>query len=296
MLSIGEFSKICKVSAKTLRYYAEIGLLLPEEINPENGYRYYAVGQLEKMLFINRLKSYHFSLDEIKAILASDELQEETLYLELTRKRKELEQHLHEYERNLDQLNHDIANLQHGKSVMSYLKDIEVQLTDVPVMHLLSVRQMVQKNDFPSEYENCFGRLFRRIARDNLTVTAPPMVLFHSAEFSPSGMDTEFAIPVRDYVTGTRDFCPGLCLRTVVRGSYSNLTSVYARQCGWAEQEGYVNTDALYEVYVTDPSQVTDENDLITEVYYPVKKKASKENINESGKIARTGNNNSKRL
>ncbi|SCV40293.1 Transcriptional regulator, MerR family [Bacillus subtilis] len=39
MLSIGEFSKICKVSTKTLRYYDEIGLIHPEDINPENGYR-----------------------------------------------------------------------------------------------------------------------------------------------------------------------------------------------------------------------------------------------------------------
>ena len=54
MLSIGEFSNICKVSAKTLRYYAEIGLIIPDEINPENGYRYYSIEQLEKMLFINR--------------------------------------------------------------------------------------------------------------------------------------------------------------------------------------------------------------------------------------------------
>ena len=36
MLSIGEFSNICKVSTKTLRYYAEIGLLEPSEINPED--------------------------------------------------------------------------------------------------------------------------------------------------------------------------------------------------------------------------------------------------------------------
>ena len=42
MLSIGEFSNICQVSTKTLRYYAEIGLILPDEINPENGYRYYS--------------------------------------------------------------------------------------------------------------------------------------------------------------------------------------------------------------------------------------------------------------
>ena len=88
MLSIGEFSKICQVSAKTLRYYDEIGLLRPEEINPENGYRYYRVEQLERMLFINRLKSYHFSLEEIKRILGSDEAEAEMLCQILSKKEK----------------------------------------------------------------------------------------------------------------------------------------------------------------------------------------------------------------
>ena len=66
MLSIGEFSRICEVTPKTLRYYEEIGLLYPEEISLENGYRYYSIKQLEKMLLINRLKSYKLSLEEIK--------------------------------------------------------------------------------------------------------------------------------------------------------------------------------------------------------------------------------------
>lgn len=69
MLSIGEFSSICRVSTKTLRYYDEIGLLTPSEINPQNGYRYYAIEQMETLLFINRLKTYSFSLDEIKEII-----------------------------------------------------------------------------------------------------------------------------------------------------------------------------------------------------------------------------------
>ena len=51
MLSIGEFSNICKVSTKTLRYYAEIGLLEPSVINPENGYRYYSAEQLSLSIF-----------------------------------------------------------------------------------------------------------------------------------------------------------------------------------------------------------------------------------------------------
>ncbi len=275
MLSIGEFSNICKVSTKTLRYYAEIGLILPDKINPENGYRYYSIEQLETMLFINRLKSYNFSLEEIKTMLESEESQEEKLYLALTRKKKEMEKQVQEFEKTLDELNNDISNLKQGKSIMSYLESIDTQLVEVPMMYLLSIRKMVHEYDFVEEYGNCFSKLFRKIADDKLTMLAPPMVLFHSAEFSPFGLDTEFAIPVKEYVTGTRDFCPGLCLKTVLYGSYSDLSSVYTKQRECAEKEGYESNNALYEVYVTDPSQVSKESELITEIYYPVKKKVS---------------------
>ena len=273
MLSIGEFSNICKVSAKTLRYYAEIGLILPDEINPENGYRYYSIEQLETMLFINRLKSYNFSLEEIKTILESEESQDEKLYLELTRKKKEIEKQVQEYEKTLGQLDDDISNLKHGKSIMSYLESIDVQLVEVPMMYLLFIRKMVYECEFTETYGNCYSKLFRRIADDKLTILAPPMVLFHSAEFSHLGLDTEFAVPVKEYVTGTRDFHPGLCLKTILYGSYSNLPSVYAKQREWAEKEGYESNNALFEVYVTDPSQVSNESEIITEIYYPVKKK-----------------------
>lgn len=68
-------------------------------------------------------------------------------------------------------------------------------------------------------------------------------------------------------------FCPGLCLKTTLHGGYSNLTSVYTKQCEWAEQNGYENNGPLYEVYITDPTQTSNEDDLVTEIYYPVKKK-----------------------
>lgn len=275
MLSIGEFSNICKVSTKTLRYYAEIGLLLPDEIIPENGYRYYSIEQLETMLFINRLKSYNFSLEEIKNILEAEELQDEKLYLELTRKKKEIEKQVQEFEKTLDQLNTDLTNLKQGKSIMSYMESIDTQLVEVPMMYLLSIRKMVHEHEVAEEYGNCFRKLFRKTQVDKLTILAPPMVLFHSEEFSPFGLDIEFAIPVKEYVTGTRDFYPGLCLKTVLNGSYSNLSSVYTKQREWAEKEGYESSNALYEVYVTDPSGVSQESDLITEIYYPVKKKST---------------------
>lgn len=276
MLSIGEFSNICKVSTKTLRYYAEIGLLEPSEVNPENGYRYYSIEQLEKMLFINRLKAYSFSLDEIKTISQSEKMQDDSLYLALIRKKKEMEKQVYNYRQLLAQLEGDISSIERGNSIMSYMDEIDVRLVDVPKMYLLSIRKMVQMEDYPTEYIKCYGKLFKRIAVEKLTMSGEPMILYHSAEYSPTGLDTEFAIPVQEYATGTRDFCPGLCLKTVVQGAYSELPSVYAKQVKWAEKEGYQNTNALFEVYMTDPSQIADINDNITEVYYPVKKIISK--------------------
>lgn len=277
MLSIGEFSNICKVSTKTLRYYAEIGLILPIEINPENGYRYYSINQLETMLLINRLKSYHFSLEEIKKIIEFEETQDEEFYLMLNQKKNELNQQLHMYERTLNQLNQDLSCIQKGKKVMSYLDDIDVKLTEVSPMSILYMRKLVQQYEYPQEYEQCYGQLLKRIANENLTMIAPPMVLFHSNEFSPFGLDTEFAIAIKEKVTGTRQFNPGLCLKTTLRGSYSQLSSVYAKQREWAEKENYESSNAVFEVYMSDPSEVSSEDDLITEIYYPVMKRRTYE-------------------
>ena len=198
MLSIGEFSKICQVSTKTLRYYAEIGLILPDEINLENGYRYYSIDQLETMLFINRLKSYNFSLEEIKEILETEEAQDEKLCKALMKKKKEIDLKIQNYQNSLAQLHEDITTLQQGKSIMSYLDKIDVQLVEIPPMNLLNIRKMIQEDEFAEAYSNSFGQLFREIMTDKLTVTAPPMVLFHSSEFTLQGLDTEFAIPVQE--------------------------------------------------------------------------------------------------
>ena len=252
MLSIGEFSNICKVSTKTLRYYAEIGLILPDEINNENGYRYYSIEQLETMLFIKILKSYNFSLEEIKIILKSEELKEEKLYSYLIKKQREIHKQMKELNNTLEQINNDLSNLKQGKSIMSYMEELDVKFVEVPSMNLIYIRKMVQEHEFVEEYKNCFGKIFNKIKDDKLTITAPPMVLFHSSEYSPFGLDTEFAIPVKEYVTGSRDFNPGLCLKTIVKGSYSDLSSVYTKQIEYAKKEGYICKDALFETNVTD--------------------------------------------
>ncbi|MEC3608560.1 MerR family transcriptional regulator [Bacillus glycinifermentans] len=270
MLSIGEFSKVCGVSTKTLRYYDEIGLIHPDEINPENGYRYYSIGQLKKMLLINRLKSFHFSLEETKIIL---ELDDEKLYTALHRKRNELQEKLHDLEYALKQMSTDISNLEKGIPMMASLDKIEVQLVETGPMNLLYIRQMLSSDDYAAGYGKYISRLYEKIADEKLTLLGMPMTIYHSQEYNPSGNDTEFAFPIKEPVQGTRDFPGGLCAMSVLKGPYSELTSVYARLREWVENEGYELVSSPYEVYVTDPNQAPAPEELVTEVYFPVKKK-----------------------
>lgn len=274
MLSIGEFSKICEVSTKTLRYYDEIGLIRPNEINPENGYRYYSINQLKKMLLINRLKSYQFSLEEIKAILELDEDQfEEKLCSALHRKSKEVQNRLSALEHTLKQMDRDILRLENGIPIMSYLDEIEVELIETESMNILYLRQLLSRDDYALGYGMFFNRLYEKIATEKLTLLGTPITIYHSPEYIPTGNDTEFAIAIQEAVKGTRDLPGSLCAKSVVKGAYSELTSVYAKLREWIEHEGYELISSPYEVYVTNPYQVTDAEDLITEVYFPVKKK-----------------------
>jgi len=66
--TVKQLARIAGVSARTLHYYDEIGLLRPER-NPYNGYRQYgrtAVLRLQQILFLRELG---LSLDEIRSLL-----------------------------------------------------------------------------------------------------------------------------------------------------------------------------------------------------------------------------------
>jgi two-component system chemotaxis response regulator CheY len=69
MYSIGEISKLVKITSETLRHYDEIQLLNPDYINPSNNYRFYSEEQVKDILYIMDLKECGFSLEEIKTIL-----------------------------------------------------------------------------------------------------------------------------------------------------------------------------------------------------------------------------------
>lgn len=68
-MRIGELGEKADVSAKTIRYYEDIGIL-PEPARTPAGYRDYDAGALDRLHFIKAAQSVGFSLGEIREILA----------------------------------------------------------------------------------------------------------------------------------------------------------------------------------------------------------------------------------
>ena len=69
-MRINEVVKLTGVSARTLQYYDEIGLLIPQKL--DNGYRDYTEENLEKLQKILFYRFLKFKLNDIKELLEGD--------------------------------------------------------------------------------------------------------------------------------------------------------------------------------------------------------------------------------
>jgi DNA-binding transcriptional MerR regulator len=69
-LKIGELAEMANVTKRTVDYYTNLGLLKAER--SASNYRYYSVGELERLRRIEGYKRENLSLEDIKELLKKD--------------------------------------------------------------------------------------------------------------------------------------------------------------------------------------------------------------------------------
>lgn len=74
LYSIGKMSAMMGISSQVLRHYCNIGLIQPEYINPETGYRYFSFSQFHYIDRTRYLLKCGFHLSEIKEILDNNDM------------------------------------------------------------------------------------------------------------------------------------------------------------------------------------------------------------------------------
>ena len=68
-MNIGKAAKLSNLTIKAVRYYANIGLVKPQQ-NISTGYRNYTDEELSKLKFIGKARKFDFSINECKELLS----------------------------------------------------------------------------------------------------------------------------------------------------------------------------------------------------------------------------------
>jgi len=70
-LTIGEFARATGISASALRFYHDCGLVVPGEVDPLTGYRYYHRQQVPQALVLRHLRGAGLRLAEVRSLLVA---------------------------------------------------------------------------------------------------------------------------------------------------------------------------------------------------------------------------------
>ena len=278
MFSIGEFSRLGRVTVETLRHYDALGLLKPAKVDPFTGYRYYSARQLMSLNRIIALKEIGFSLEEIARILqdklTSDQLRG-MLKAQLVRTESEIESAQSRRERVLARL----KSLNLEDSMPAY----EVTLKPVEEHTIAATRENVRTiEQMPERCSEMFDTIARWMSENGLPF-GPTLTIYHNESYTREDIDTECAFIIPNPAAAKRarpdnriavrqmEALP-LAASTIVTDDFykkvDGLTPAYNTMAKWIEENGYKIVGPPRELFYGS----AEKGDLTAEIQFPVEK------------------------
>lgn len=258
MLKIGDFSRLARVTVKTLRHYAEIGLLKPAWVDRFTGYRYYSLDQLPRLNRILALKDLGLTLEQIARVMEGC-LSPEELRGMLHLKQAELQQKLTAEQMRLARVAARLRQIeQEGALTMD-----AVAVRTIDPLPVIYMRDTAPTPDeiLPLRLE-AVRRMRSWLAEQGITPAGPWLALYTNQEYTEQRIPIETAVALNQPLDGlppafTRimfSMLPPLPQAAVfaVTGGPDALPTVYANLYAWAEQNGYKAKGYTREVYLSN--------------------------------------------
>lgn len=266
MLKIGEFSKLAQVSIKTLRYYAELGLLTPGWVDRYTGYRYYTLQQLPRLNRILTLKELGFPLVQIERLL-HENLSVDELRRLMQLRQAELEEQVRTEQMRLDRVAARLRLIEQEGRQPHY----EVVIRPIPAMLVAGIRDTVDGDD---DVRHLFEELRHSVAGWGIAPgPLTPFIVVHYAWEYCSGVEVVVPLDKRRQTRGRVEIyeLPGIdtaaCL--VHEGRSDQLTAAYQALTQWTQVHGYRRASHSREVYFQGFEGDTAEN-FVAEIQLPV--------------------------
>ena len=270
-LKIGEFAQVGQVSIATLRHYDQCGLLKPNALDPDTGYRYYTLDQLARLNRILALKDFGFPLEQIAWLLEED-LSLSQLQAMFTLKQAQTKHMIETEQARLARIAVRLRQIEQEGIMPAY----EVLLKQVDPLLVASIRSFIPIGD---ELGQHYETIVTFLDRQHIQHSHLAMLLLHSRY---KWYDDRYAIDVETVVPlsiaslpeneqiSTRTLSGGLMASTIHIGDDLSIGQAYAALYRWMNDNGYQIIDPPRLIRLQH-SEHMHPRQYVTEVQVPVK-------------------------
>ena len=266
---IGEMARLFHLSVSSIRHYEALGLVTPERIDPDTGYRYYGVRQFEAFNTIRYLRTLDMPLPEIADFLRNrdvDKIEEKLRAQKAAVAEKQRE--LARIERKIDA---QLRQLQEAQAAPLW----EIQLVLVPACRLFWVDTSLSAENY-SDLELSTSRL--------APMQAEAVVFLGKVGFSISAAhlkahrytqyDGTFLLLDEDdtFVGAVMDCPEPLCVRVRFRDHHLQSPDQYRRMAAYMAEHRLTVSGFSREIAIIDQGFTYDRDKFITEICIPMEK------------------------
>jgi DNA-binding transcriptional MerR regulator len=271
LIRIGDFSKLSRVTVKTLRYYDEVGLLVPARVDDFTGYRYYTYDQLPRLNRILALKDLGFSLVEIGQLLA-DDLTPEQMRGMLKLRQAEIRRQVQAQTERLARVEARLRQIEQERNMSKY----DVVIKKVEPLKVAALRGVVPT---PPDQGRLWQELEGYLAAQHVQPVGPCLSLYHDDEYKEQDWDIEVCEPIEASLLENERVklrqLPGVesAACTVHHGPFVTIGEAYDALMKWIGENGYHIVGPGREVYLREANGA-DQNDpdTVTEIQFPVER------------------------
>jgi DNA-binding transcriptional MerR regulator/effector-binding domain-containing protein len=263
-LPIGDFSRMTHLSVKALRHYHDVGLLVPAEIDPVSGYRFYEPSQVPVAQVIRRFRDLGMPIGEIREVLAAPDV---------GARNEVIVAHLQRMESELAATQSVVASL---RSLLDRPPaPIAVEHRSVDPAQALTISGEVAVADLDTWWHMAFRELDAALADAGVRAAGPRAALFSAEFFQLEAGEVVSFVPVAGEI-GSRgrarmlDIPSAELAVAVHQGSVADLDLTYGALGTYVAEREIGVGGPIREHYLVSAFDTDDESRHRTEVCWPV--------------------------
>ena len=269
LFSIGDMAKLFRLSVSSLRHYETVGLLRPERIDPDTGYRYYSTRQFEVLNTIRYLRALDLPLKEIDDFLQNRDIDR------MEEKLRQQKAAVMEKQQELQRIARKIDNrLQQLALAQTAVLD-KIELVQAPACRMVWLEDSLKINKYV-DMETPIGRLLRFDAEAVVFIGKVGVGISaeHLQEGSFSQYDGIFLVlDAEDRFQGETLFLPETtCVRVRFRGSHPQAPKQYEKLLAYLHENRLEVAGFSREITMVDEALTSDTEKFLTEISIPVKR------------------------